>query len=341
MKAIVQRRYGPIDDLELREVQPPVPGDDEVLVRVHATSVHPDVWHVVRGRPHILRLLGAGVRRPHTPIPGTDMAGTVASVGRNVTRFEEGDAVFGETTPSHQWANGGAWAEYVTAKPEWLAAKPGDVPFEQAAAVPTSGYIALLNLRGGTAVRAGMEVLVNGAGGGVGMLALQIAKARGARVTAVDHTRKLDMLRALGADRVLDHTRDDFTRGDARYHLIVDVPGNHPFAACRRALTPEGKYVLIGHEHFRASDSGLLGLLPRMVGLMTRALITQELRLGRSAIPTRADAMAALRDLLAAGTLTPVIDRTFPLHEAPAALRYLAEGEPCGKVMISVAAPGR
>lgn len=198
MKAIVQERYGSPDHLELRDVEKPVVGDDDVLVRVRAASVHPDVWHVVEGRPYILRLMGAGFFRPKNPIPGTDMAGIVESVGKGVTRFQQGDPVFGETIAAQQWINGGAFAEYVSVPQDLLALKPDNITFEQAASVPTSGYIVLQNLRDPSRLRPGQTVLINGAGGGVGALALELAKAYGAHVTAVDSTRKLGMLRSLG-----------------------------------------------------------------------------------------------------------------------------------------------
>ncbi len=234
MKAIVQEKYGSPDHLELREVAKPVVGDDEVLVRVRAASVHPDVWHVVTGLPYVLRLMGAGFSKPKNPIPGTDMAGIVESVGKSVTQFRPGAAVFGETIETNQWTNGSAFAEYVSVSQDLLALKPDRITFEQAASVPTAGFITLLNLREGSQL-SGQNVLVNGAGGGVGSLALQLAKAYGAQVTAVDTASKLGMLRALGADEVIDYTKEDFTRRGVRYDLIFDVPGNHPFSACRRA----------------------------------------------------------------------------------------------------------
>ncbi len=279
MKAIVQDKYGSPDAvLELREIDKPVIGDDEVLVRVRAASVHPDVWHVVTGRPYVLRLMGAGVLRPKNPVPGTDVAGLVESVGRDVTRFGPGDEVFGETHTELQWRNGGAFAEYVSVPQDALALKPDNITFEQAASVPTSGFIALLNLRDPSQLRPGQKVLVNGAGGGVGALALQLAKAHGAHVTAVDTTSKLSMLRSLGADQVMDYTREDFTRRGVRYDLIFDVPGNHPFSACKRALEPDGRYVLIGHEQFGASGKRVFGLLPHFFKLMFLSRFGRQLR---------------------------------------------------------------
>jgi NADPH:quinone reductase-like Zn-dependent oxidoreductase len=334
MKAVLQTKYGAPDDLELRDVDKPFVGDDEVLVRVRAASLHPDVWHVVAGRPYVLRLMGAGLFKPKNSIPGTDMAGIIESVGKKVTKFRQGDEVFGETIRSHQWTNGGAFAEYVSVPQDFLALKPANVTFEQAASVPTSGFIALLNLRGESVIRPGQKVLVNGAGGGVGAIALQIAKARGAHVTAVDSRSKLSMLRSLGADEAIDYTQEDFTKRDVRYDLIFDVPGNHSFSACKRALKPDGKYVLIGHEKFGASGKRFLGLLPLMFKLIFLSFFMKQLRLGRSSIPSRKSVMAMLRELLEAGKITPIIDSTYPLSEAREALRHMIEDELHGKVII-------
>ncbi len=334
MKAIVQEKYGSPDDLKLREVDKPAVGDDEVLVRVRAASVHPDVWHVVSGRPYVLRLMGAGFSKPKNPIPGTDMAGVVESVGKNVTQFRQGDEVFGETIGAHQWTNGGAFSEYVSVRQDWLALKPDNITFEQAASVPTSGFIALQNLREGKQL-SGQKVLVNGAGGGVGALALQLAKAYGAHVTAVDSTSKLSMLRSLGADQVIDYTQEDFTRRGVRYDLIFDVPGNHPFSACKRALKPDGRYVLIGHEKFGASGKLVFGLIPHFLKLMFLSSFVKQLRGPSVSMPSRQDTMAVLRELLEAGKITPIIDSTYPLSEASEALRHMIEDEPQGKVIIT------
>ncbi len=338
MKAIVQRKYGSPDDLEFQEVDKPAVGDDEVLVRVRAASVHPDVWHVVTGRPYVLRLMGAGVFKPKDPIPGTDMSGTVESVGENVTQFRPGDPVFGETITTEVWTNGGAFAEYVSVPQHLLARKPANVTFEQAASVPSSGLIALQNLRGASEALPGQKVLVNGAGGGVGSLALQLAKAYGAHVTAVDSTGKLSMLRSLGADRVIDYTEEDFTRGDDRYDLIFDVPGNHPFSECRRALEADGRYVLIGHEKFGASGKRVFGIAPYFFKLMFLSRFVKQLRGPGLPMPTRQEAMAVLREFLEAGKITPIIDSTYPLSEASAALRHMIENEIHGKVIITTAA---
>ncbi len=337
MKAIVQEKYGSPDDLELREVDTPAVGDDEVLVRVRAASVHPDVWHVVSGRPYVLRLMGAGFCKPRHPIPGTDMAGIVESVGKSVTQFRQGDEVFGETIGAHQWTNGGAFAEYVSVRQDWLALKPDNITFEQAASVPTSGFIALQNLRDASQLRPGQKVLVNGGGGGVGALALQLAKAYGAHVTAVDSASKLSMLRSLGADQVVDYTQEDFTRGGVRYDLIFDVPGNHSFSACKRALKRDGRYVLIGHEKFGASGKRVFGIIPHFFKLMFLSRFVKQLRgPSSSMMPSRKGAMAVLRELLEAGKITPIIDSTYPLSEAGEALRHMIEDELQGKVIITV-----
>jgi NADPH:quinone reductase-like Zn-dependent oxidoreductase len=336
MRAIVQDKYGSPDDvLELREIDKPVVKDDEVLVRVHAASVHPDVWHVVRGRPYALRLMGAGLLKPKNSVPGTDVAGHVESVGKDVTQFQPGDEVFGETSRQWQWHNGGAYAEYVSVPEDALALKPAGITFEQAAAVPTSGFIALSGLRNQGQVQPGQKVLINGAGGGVGALAVQLAKAYGADVTGVDSTRKLDMVQSLGADQVIDYTQEDFTQSGERYDLILDVPGNHSLSECRRALTPEGTYVLIGHDHFGVSGGRWLGSLPRFFKLVVMSPFVSQLPDLNFSIPSKKDSMAVLREFIEAGKITPVIDRTYPLAEVPEAIRYLEEGHVQGKVVIT------
>ena len=337
MKAVVQERYGSPDDLELRDVDRPAVGDDDVLVRVLAASMHPDVWHVVSGRPYVLRLMGAGLTRPKNPIPGTDVAGIVESIGKGVTRFRPGDPVFGETVVGQQWVNGGAFAEYVAVRQDLLALKPDAVSFEQAASVPTSGFIALQNLRGPSQRRPGQKVLINGGGGGVGALALQIAKAHGAHVTAVDGTSKLGMLRSLGADEVVDYTREDFTRRGVLYDLIFDVPGNYPVSACRRALEPDGRYVLIGHERYGAAGKRVFGLVPHFLTLMVLSRFVKQLRGPGVPAPTKKEAIAVLRGLLEAGKITPMVDSAYPLSKVREALRHLMEDELQGKVIITPA----
>jgi NADPH:quinone reductase-like Zn-dependent oxidoreductase len=339
MKAIVQTGYGSPDVLQLREIDPPVVRDDEVLVRVRAASVHPDVWHVMTGQPYVLRLMGSGLRRPKRQVPGTDLAGQVESVGRDVTRFRPGDEVFGESVRGHQWRNGGAFAELASVPEGALAGKPGNVSFAQAAAVPTSGLIALSNLSAlldRLRLTPGRRVLVNGAAGGVGGIAVQLAAAAGAQVTGVDHPEKLELVRSLGAARVIDHTREDFTRGGERYDLIVDIPGNHRFSDCRRVLTPAGTYLLIGHDQFGGAGARWFGSLPRFLGLAARSLFVRQLPGLRFSTPGKQEAMAVLSELLAAGTLRPVVDRTYPLGQVPEAIRHLATGTVRGKVVITV-----
>jgi len=297
--------------------------------------VHPDVWHVVTGRPRVLRLMGSGVRRPKQSIPGTDVAGVVVEVGSDVIQFRPGDAVFGDTVRGFSWRNGGAFAEYASVPEAGLQTKPANVSYAQAAAVPTTGYIALLNVPMPW-LAPGQRVLVNGAGGGVGMFVVQVAKAHGVHVTGVDHTTKLDLVRSLGADQVLDYTREDFTHGDQRYDLIVDIPGNHPFSACRRVLTSDGRYVLIGHDQYGQAGRRWLGSLPRFGALTARSSVDRHLRRGGEKPPSKPEAMATLRSLLESGLLAPVIDRTYPLDQAADAITYLASGQAQGRVVLTI-----
>jgi NADPH:quinone reductase-like Zn-dependent oxidoreductase len=334
MRAVVQTGYGkPSEVLEVRELDPPPVGDDEVLVRVRAASVHPDVWHVVTGLPRVLRMMGSGLRRPRDVVPGTDMAGQVESVGSRATRFRPGDEVFGETRLGMQWRNGGAYAEYVAVKEAALASKPANITFQQAATVPTAGLITLQNLPD-LGRSSGRRVLINGAGGGVGGLAIQLARSSGAHVTAVDHTRKLDLLRTLGADQVVDYTRDDITHGDERYDLVFDVVGNHPFSAYRRVLAIDGTYMLIGHDRFGTQGRRWVGSIPKLFALMARS--TVERRLPRPAFKQRdrRQSMAHLHDLLVEGALTPVVDRAFPFAQVPDAIALLASGRALGRIVI-------
>ena len=336
MKAIVQTRYGsPSDVLHLREVDKPVVGDDEVLVRVHAASVHADVWVVVTGHPYLMRLMFGGLRKPKHTIPGTDMAGTVETVGKDVTRFEPGNEVFGESNKGFQWLNGGAYAEYVAVPEHALALKPGNVTFEQAASVPTSGYIALMNLQEGGQLQPGQRVMINGAGGGVGSIAVQLAKAYGVHVTAVDNTEKLEMVRSLGADEVIDYTHEDVTQRDEHYDFILDVASTLSLSDWKRLLTSAGTYVQIGHNHYGKGGSRTFGTLLPFFGLMVRSPFDPQLPNPRFSLPSRQEVMATLKDFLEAGQLTPIIDRTYPLDKVPEALRYLQEGNNLGKIIIT------
>jgi len=334
MKAIVQDKYGSVDVLELKEIDKPVVKDDAVLVRVHAASVHPDVWHAMKGMPYVLRIMGSGLFKPKNPVPGTDMAGHVESVGDKVEQFQPGDEVFGETVTRNQWRNAGAFAEYVSVAEAALALKPANLTFEQAAAVPTSALIALENLR--DRIQPGQKVLINGAGGGLGTFAVQLAKSYGADVTGVDSEAKLDMVRSIGADHVIDYTQEDFTQGGERYDLILDIPGNHSMSELRRALTPEGTYVLIGHDRFGASGGRFLGSgIPRFLKLLVLSpFVRQDMGL-RPPKGTKGH-LAVLKELLEAGKVTPVIDRTYPLSEVAEAIRYLEAGHALGKIVITV-----
>ena len=334
MRAIVQSGYGkPEQVLSLRQMEKPELGDDEVLVRVHAASVHPDVWHVLTGHPYFLRLMGSGLRTPKNPIPGTDMAGRVDTVGKNVTGFRAGDEVFGETVRGHQWKNGGAYAEFVAVRQEALRPKPANLTFEQASAIPTSGFIAVTNLGG--RIEPGQKVLVNGAGGGVGMFAVQIAKSYGANVTGVDIGQKQDLVEAVGADQFFDYTTDDFTLNGERYDLIFDIPGNRSFSDLKRVLADDGRYVFIGHHQFGASGGRWVGAMGRFIRLFIMAPFGRR-KSEQAAAAQSSTALDALVELAAAGSITPVIDRTFPLSEAVEALKHLAEGNAMGRVVISL-----
>lgn len=335
LKAIVHERYGsPSAVLSLREVPKPVPGVGEVLLRVRATSVHPDIWHVVTGLPYVLRLMGAGLRRPRQPIPGTDVAGVVEAVGPGATRFAPGDEVFGEVVRGHQWKNGGTFAEYVAAPEDTLALKPACISFEQAACVPTSGLIALRSLRDEGRLAAGMRVLVNGAGGGVGVLAVQIARAFGAHVTAVDEASKASALRALGVDAFLDYRHADFTRGDTRYDLILDVASTLTVGGCRRVLTERGLHVLIGHAHFDERHGRVLGGMAPALSLVARSPFDRNLPRPTLEMNTPG-ALDALKALIEAGSLVPVVAQSRPLAEANEALRDLAQGGLTGRIVLT------
>jgi NADPH:quinone reductase-like Zn-dependent oxidoreductase len=333
----VQSGYGAPDEvLELRDVARPAIRDDEVLVRVRAASLHPDVWHTVYGVPYALRVMGAGLRRPTRPVPGTDVAGEVEAVGEAVTRFRVGDAVFGEIVSGNQWTNGGAYAEYAAARESRLAPKPAAITFEQAASVPTSALIALRAVRGEGRVRSGQRVLVNGAGGGVGTMAVQIARASGASVTAVDRSDKADVLRSIGAERVIDYIDEDFTRGGDRYDLILDLAGNHGWREVRRALTPRGTYVLIGDQHVYGGSGRWFGSLGRFLGLMVRSSFDRRLPGARAFRKTDDDPMAVVADLVETGSIVPVVDRTYPMDQVVQAIHHMEAGTARGRIVITI-----
>jgi len=335
MKAIVQDRYGLADVLELREIERPTPTDEEVLVRVRAASVHADVWHAMSGVPYVLRIMGSGVRAPKHRVPGTDLAGVVESVGKNVTKFRPGDEVFGQSLLANLWRNGGALAEYAVVPETMLELKPAGLTFEQAAAVPTSGSLAVQHVRDEGRVQPGETVLINGAGGAVGSFAVQLAKAYNANVTGVDATGKLEMLRSIGADQVLDYTKEDFTRRDERYDFILDIAGNHRWSECRRALTADGTYVLSGFDQYGRSGRRWFGSLGRFAKLIVISPFVSHLHPFRGTKDPE-DRLIVLKELIEAGKLMPVIDRTFPLREVPEAIRYLESGQARGKVVIKV-----
>jgi NADPH:quinone reductase-like Zn-dependent oxidoreductase len=340
MKAIVHLAYGSAERvLQLREIDVPTPRSDEVLVRVRAASLHPDVWHVIEGLPYIVRLFGNGVTKPKKLVPGTDLAGVVEAVGDKVTRFKVGDEVFGESTPMGWW-NGGAYAEYAAVAEKLLVHKPANVSFEEAAAVPTSGYIAFNNLQRLDRRSPGQNVLINGAGGCVGTLAIQIAKAKGARVTAVDRADKLELMRALGADRVIDYTNEDFLRSGERYDLILDVASNLSRDACQAVLGEGADYLEIGHAHFGRAPGRhggrIVGGLPYFVGLLVRTMLDPEKR-KHFKIPDRQETMLAFKALIEAGKVKPFIGKTVTLAEVPAAIRSMQDEQVIGRIVVTPA----
>ena len=311
MKAIVQDTYGSPDVLELRDIDKPVVGDDDVLVRVHAASVSIGDWHIMTGLPYLIRM-GSGLRGPKARVRGQDVAGRVEAVGKDVTRFQPGDEVFGTCD--------GSFAEYARARKDKVAPKPANLTFEQAAAVPTTGSTALQALRDVGRVQPGQKVLIIGAAGGVGTFAVQVARAFGVEVTGVCSTTKADLVRSIGADHVIDYTREDYADGVRRYDLIVDTAGNRPLSQLRRALASKGTVVIVGGEGGNRWTGGFgrqilrAPLLSLFVSQSMRALLPKE----------RSEDLIALKELIEAGKLTPVIDRTYPLAEVPEAIKYLA-----------------
>jgi NADPH:quinone reductase-like Zn-dependent oxidoreductase len=323
MKAIVRDTYGSPELLELRDIDKPEIADDEVLVRVHAAGVGRDVWHIMTGLPYPIRLAGYGLRAPKNPVVGSDVAGVVEAVGKNVTRFQRGDEVFG--------IGKGSYAEYVCASEDKLAHKPANLTFEQAAVVAISGLTALQGLRDHGRVESEQKVLVIGASGGVGTFAVQIAKAFGAHVTGVCSTTKVDMVRSIGANHVIDYTREDFAEGEQRYDLILDIGGNSSLARLRRALAPRGTLVIVGGE----TDERWLGGTDRQLrALMLSPFVGQKL--GTFVSSENHEDMLVLKELIEAGKVTPIVDRIYPLSEVPEAIRYLEEGHTRGKVVITV-----
>jgi NADPH:quinone reductase-like Zn-dependent oxidoreductase len=320
MKAIVYTKYGPPDVLQLKEVEKPTPKDDEVLIKVHAASVNSWDWDLLRGTPFLNRLWG--LLKPKYKILGADIAGQVEAVGRNVKQFQPGDEVFGDLCECG-W---GGFAEYVCARENALALKPASMTFEEIAAVPQAAIMALQGLRDKGQIQPGQKVLINGTGGGVGTFAVQIAKSFGAEVTGVDSTKKLDMVRSIGADQVIDYTQEDFTKNEQRYDLILDVAGYRSIFDYKRALRPKGIYVMVGGSMARIFQTMVLGPWISMTGSKKMGILVMK--------PNKD--LDFLTELLEAGKVVPVIDRRYPLSEVPEALRYLGEGHAQGKVVITL-----
>ena len=323
MKAIAQDRYGSADVLEFRDIEEPVAGENDVLVRVHAAGCGPDVWHLMTGMPYFARPM-IGLRRPKLAVRGWDVAGTVEAVGANVTDLRPGDEVMGTS-------EGGSFAELVIARPNKLVPKPANLTFEQAAAVPISGTTALRAVRDEGKVQPGQSVLVIGAAGGVGSLAVQIAKAFGAQVVGVCSTSKVGLVRSIGADEAIDYTREDFADGSRHWDVIVDTAGRRPLSQLRRALAPKGTLVIVGGDGGGRWTGGFFRGVLR-APLMS-LFVRQRLRGLNSKV--KQEDLVALKDLIEAGEVTPVIDRMYPLIEAPDAIRYLEEGHAAGKIVIT------
>jgi NADPH:quinone reductase-like Zn-dependent oxidoreductase len=324
MRAIVQDTYGPADVLELREIERPEVGENDVLVRVRAAGSGPDVWHIMTGQPYMARA-ALGFRRPKVRVRGWDVAGTVEAVGASVTDFRPGDEVMGV-------AEGGSFAEYAVTSPDKLVPKPANLSFEQAAALPISGVTALQALRDKAHVQPGQTVLVIGAGGGVGTLAVQVAKAFGAHATGVASSSKLDLVRSIGADDVIDYTREDFTDGSMKWDVIVDTAGRRPLRQLRRALTPKGTLVVVGGDGGGRWTGGFFRGMLR--GPLVSPFVGQKL-MGLNSKVTRED-LQGVAELAEAGKLRPVIGQTYTLSETPEAIRELETGHAAGKLVIAV-----
>ncbi|WP_030772536.1 MULTISPECIES: NAD(P)-dependent alcohol dehydrogenase [unclassified Streptomyces] len=320
MKAMVQDSYGPPEVLRMEDMERPVPRRGEVLVRVHAAGVDQGVWHLMAGMPYAVRAV-SGLRRPRTRVRGMDVAGVVEAVGPDVTRFRPGDEVYGNCS--------GSFAEYARAKEGTLAPKPAGLGFEQAAAVPVSACTALGAVRDSGQVEAGQRVLVLGASGGVGSFAVQVAKAYGAHVTGVCSTTKTDLVRSLGADEVIDYTQEDPVDGSRRYDVILDIAGNRPIARLRRALTPRGTLAIVGGE----GGGNWIGGNQRQLGAMLLSPFVGH-RLRAHGTLVRSRDLEVLTELIEAGSVTPAVDRVYPLAEVPDAIRYLRDGHVRGKLAI-------
>ena len=324
MKAVVYCDYG-VANLKFQDVEKPAPADDQLLVKVRAASVNPLDWHYVEGTPFVMRALAGGLRKPKDTQLGVDFAGTVEVVGKNVTKFKLGDEVFGGRT--------GAFADYVCVRESRaVALKPASITFEQAASVPIAAITALQALRDKGQIQAGQRVLINGASGGVGTFAVQIAKSYGAEVTGVCSTRNLDLVRSLGADHVIDYTKDDFTKTDQPYDVIIDNVGNRSLSECRRALKPKGILVLVGGGG--ANEQGIIGPMAKPIKAMLLSPFVSQ-KVGMILAELNHDDLAFLADLMQSGKLKPVIDRTYKLSDVPEAIKYVEQGHARGKVVIT------
>jgi NADPH:quinone reductase-like Zn-dependent oxidoreductase len=321
MKAIVYHEYGSPDVLKCEEIEKPVPKDDEVLIKVRAAAVTPLDWRIMKGEPALLRLF-FGLRKPRRGRPGVDVAGEVEAVGRDVTQFKPGDAVFG--------ACPAAFAEYACTRESKVAMKPANVTFEQAASVNVAGLTALQGLRDKGKVQPGSKVLINGAAGGVGTFAVQIAKSFGAHVTGVCSTRNVDMVRSIGANEVIDYTQHDFTTSNQRYDVILECVGNHSFSECRRVLNPNGRFVMVGGPH----DPSVMDLVGPIIEAIWLSLFGNKKAVMFIAKVSQAD-LTFLGELIATGKLKPVIYKRYTLSEAAAAVRHVEEGHARGKVIVS------
>jgi NADPH:quinone reductase-like Zn-dependent oxidoreductase len=322
MKAAVYTQYGPPNVVQITDVEKPVPKDNDVLIKVRAASVNPLDWHFMRGTPYAVRIV-AGLRKPKVARLGADVAGQVEAVGRNIMQFKPGDQVFGTCK--------GAFAEYAGAPESALVMKPDNLTFEQAACVPIAGLTALQGLRNNGKVQPGQTVLINGASGGVGTFAVQIAKSFGADVTGVCGTRNVDMVRSIGADQVIDYTREDFTKSGQRYDLFFDCIGQHSLSVCWRVLNPKGIYVGVGGP----SDRWMIGPIARLIKSLVLSWFGSQ-KLGGLLTKRNKEDLTILRELVEAGKVTPVIDRRYGLSEVPEAIRYPEEGHARGKVVVTL-----
>jgi NADPH:quinone reductase-like Zn-dependent oxidoreductase len=323
MKAVVYHKYGSPNVLKLEDVQKPTPQDNEVLIRIYAASAAAGDWHLLRAKPFLMRLMGFGLLKPKHQILGAAVAGRVEAVGRNVTQFQPGDEVFGDLSECGY----GAFAEYVSVPENALALKPTGLTFEEAATVPLSAVTALQGLRDQGHIQPGQKVLINGASGGVGTFAVQIAKSFGTEVTAVCSTRNVDMLCSIGADQVIDYTQEDFTKNGQRYDLILATNGYHPISAYQRALSPQGIYVTTGGSMAQFFQAMLLGPWLSRNGSQ---------KMGNLLVKPNQKDLVFMKELLEASKVVPVIDRRYPLSEVAEALRYVEEGHAKGKVVITV-----